>query len=64
MVHRLIAAAVTYAKSEGATVVEAYPVAPDAPSYRFMGFTTTFLAAGFADVGMAGTRRHIMRLAV
>lgn len=61
LVRRLIDAAVAHAKANGATVVEAYPVPPDAPSYRFMGFTTTFAAAGFADVGMAGTRRHVMR---
>jgi GNAT superfamily N-acetyltransferase len=59
---RLIEAAADHARSKGATVVEAYPVDPDAPSYRFMGFTTTFAAAGFRDVGRAGTRRHVMRL--
>ena len=63
-VHRLIAAAVAHAKKRGATVVEAYPVPPDAPSYRFMGFVPVFEKAGFTDVGMAGTRRHVMRLKV
>jgi len=62
MVHRLIAAAVAHAKKQGATIVEAYPVPPDAPSYRFMGFVPVFEKAGFADVGMAGIRRHVMRL--
>ena len=64
MVRRLIAAAVDHARERGATVVEAYPVDAAAPSYRFMGFVSVFRAAGFADMGMAGTRRHVMRLAV
>ena len=62
MVRRLIAGAVAHAKENGATIVEAYPVAADAPSYRFMGFVPVFAEAGFTDVGMAGTRRHVMRL--
>ena len=59
---RLIEAAVANARARGATVVEAYPVDPDAPSYRFMGFVPVFEAAGFREVGRAGTRRHVMRL--
>jgi GNAT superfamily N-acetyltransferase len=58
---RLIAAALDHAKTNGATIVEAYPVDPDAPSYRFMGFVPVFVAAGFADLGRAGKRRHVMR---
>ena len=61
-VRRLIAGAVDYARGEGATVVEAYPVDRDAPSYRYMGFVDVFAAAGFRDEGMAGLRRHVMRL--
>ncbi|MBI1880028.1 MAG: GNAT family N-acetyltransferase [Chloroflexi bacterium] len=57
----LIEAAVQHARQKGATVVEAYPVDPDSPSYRFMGFVASFKAAGFEEVGRAGTRRHIMR---
>jgi predicted GNAT family acetyltransferase len=64
MVRDLIAGAVAYAKNEGATIVEAYPVPPDAPSYRFMGFIPVFEEAGFTDEGMAGVRRHVMRLKV
>jgi GNAT superfamily N-acetyltransferase len=60
--HALIEAAIAEARRNGATMLEAYPVAPDAPSYRFMGFTPAFESAGFSFVGMAGTRRHIMRL--
>jgi GNAT superfamily N-acetyltransferase len=62
ILRRLIAAAVEYARIRGATVIEAYPVAPDSPSYRFMGFVASFEAAGFREVGTAGTRRHVMRL--
>ncbi len=60
----LIRAAVENARRRGATVVEAYPVDPDSPSYRFMGFRSVFKAAGFREVGRAGTRRHVMRLRV
>ena len=62
MTRRLIAAAVEHARRKGAAVVEAYPVDPDSPSYRFMGFVGTFEAMGFRAVGRAGTRRHVMRL--
>jgi predicted GNAT family acetyltransferase len=62
LAHALIAAAADYARREGATAVEAYPVDPESPSYRFMGFVSAFEAAGFTEVGMAGSRRHVMRL--
>ena len=58
----LLAAAVRVAVSHGATAIEAYPVDPDSPSYRFMGVTSMFRAAGFAELGRVGTRRHVMRL--
>ncbi len=61
---RLIAAAVKHAKSKGATVVEAYPVDPDSPSYRFMGYVSAFRTAGFHEVGRAGSRRHVFRLKI
>jgi GNAT superfamily N-acetyltransferase len=64
MTRRLIAAAVDYAREEGATIVEAYPVDEAAPSYRFMGFVPVFRKAGFTEVARAGTRRHAMRLPV
>ena len=59
---QLIEAAVAHARARGATVVEAYPVDPDSPSYRFMGFVDTFCRAGFREVGRAGKRRNVMRL--
>ncbi len=61
---RLIEAAASHARRRGATIIEAYPVDPDSPSYRFMGFVPVFQAAGFREVGRAGIRRHVMRLRV
>ncbi len=61
---RLIGAAVDHAGTKGATVVEAYPVDPDSPSYRFMGLVSSFQAMDFTEVGKAGTRRHVMRLSL
>lgn len=58
----LVRAAAAYARENGATALEAYPVDPDAPGYRFMGFVPTFLRLGFRDLGMAGVRRHVLRL--
>ena len=58
----LIEAAIAYARDAGATIVEAYPVDPQSPSYRFMGFVPAFERLGFVPVGMAGSRRHVMRL--
>ena len=57
----LIDEAVAHARRNGARVVEAYPVAPDSPSYRFGGFVPVFAARGFVEVGRAGKWRHVMR---
>lgn len=59
---RLLEAAIDQARRKGATLIEAYPVDPNLPSYRFMGFVGAFKKAGFVEVGRAGTRRHVMRL--
>ncbi|MBM3507317.1 MAG: GNAT family N-acetyltransferase [Alphaproteobacteria bacterium] len=53
---QLLDAAIATARRHGATIVEAYPVAPDAPSYRHMGFVPMFAAAGFKKVGVFGVR--------
>ncbi len=58
---QLIEAAIAHARKRGARSVEAYPVDPESPSYRFMGFVGTFEAMGFREVGTAGSRRHVMR---
>jgi GNAT superfamily N-acetyltransferase len=59
--HKLIGAAVKYARTKGANIIEAYPVDPDAPSYRFGGFVSAYEKAGFDPVEKAGSRRHVMR---
>lgn len=61
---RIIRAAVEHARSRGAAIVEAYAVAPDSPSYCFMGFVPEFVKASFREIGRAGTRRHVMQLRV
>jgi GNAT superfamily N-acetyltransferase len=53
-----------HAKAQGASVLEAYQVDEDSPSYRFLGFIPAFRKAGYDEVGMAGKRRHVMRLAL
>ena len=57
----LLTAAESHARAQGATVIEAYPVAPDSPSYRFSGFVPNFTATGYRPVGTAGTRRTVVR---
>ena len=58
---RLLQAAVDYARDQGAPAVEGYPVAPDAPSYKYMGTPETYRRAGFQDVTPAGQKRMVMR---
>lgn len=58
---RMLAAALKHAREHGATVVEAYPVDADSPSYRFMGFVPMFQEAGFHEIGREGSRRHVMQ---
>lgn len=60
----LLNAAVAYAISRGATVIEGYPVRPGAKLYTYMGSVATFKAAGFEDVTPAGRERPVMRYAV
>ncbi|MGX5841019.1 GNAT family N-acetyltransferase [Mesorhizobium sp. ArgA1] len=58
----LLDAAIDHAFAKGASTIEAYPVDPASPSYRFMGFRDMFAVRGFHEIGMAGSRRHVMRL--
>lgn len=44
---QLINAAIDHARAHGANSVEAYPVDPHSPSYRFSGFVELFEAQGF-----------------
>lgn len=50
------------ARGAGASVLEACPVDPESPGYRFMSFVPVFAGAGFAEAGRIGARRHVMRL--
>lgn len=59
---QLIAAAAKHARKHKARMLEAYPVDPDSPSYRHMGFVPAFERAGFEAHGREGTRRHVMQL--
>lgn len=67
---KFLRAAVEYAKSQGAEVVEGFPVESridedgnwqPAKIYTYMGYTSTYLKAGFKDVTPAGSPRRIMR---
>ena len=53
---RIIEAAVQHAAKRGAKVVEAYPVEPGSPSYRFMGYLPTFQQQGFMK---SAEREHV-----
>lgn len=61
MTGELLDAAVHYARDHGAPAVEGYPVAPDAPSYTYMGTPDSYRRAGFEDVTPAGQKRMVMR---
>jgi GNAT superfamily N-acetyltransferase len=57
----LLQAAVAYARSSGADVVEGYPVEPGPRLYTYMGSPATFLRAGFHDVTPRSQGRLVMR---
>jgi GNAT superfamily N-acetyltransferase len=59
----LLNAAVAYARSLGATIVEGYPVEPG-KIYTYMGSPETFRKAGFEDVTPDGQERRVMRHAL
>lgn len=61
---KLLDAAIQEAGYQGARTLEAYPVEPDSPSYRFGGFIPFFSRAGFKEAGRLGSRRHVMRKAI
>jgi GNAT superfamily N-acetyltransferase len=64
----LIEAAIDYSRSQGATIVEAYPVDPDKSRFdsgaAFTGLTDTFRSAGFEEVARRSKRRPILRFIV
>lgn len=57
----LLEAAVHYARSQGADVVEGYPVEPGSRLYTYMGSPSTFQKAGFDDVTPPERRRRTFR---
>jgi GNAT superfamily N-acetyltransferase len=57
----LLRAAIDYARSQGAQIVEGYPVEPGSPSYTYMGSPETFRRAGFQDVTPEGQARQVVR---
>jgi len=63
---RLLQAAVDYASSQGATIVEGYPIDTGNSTvediYSFTGYLSTFKAAGFVEVARRSERKPIMRL--
>ncbi len=59
----LLRAAVAYAQSQGATIIEGYPVEPG-NLCTYMGSPGAFRAAGFTDVTPPGRERLVMRYVV
>jgi GNAT superfamily N-acetyltransferase len=57
----LLRAAVAYAVSQGAKIVEGYPVEPGTSLYTYMGSPATFQEAGFQEVARPTETRPIMR---
>lgn len=64
LTNQLLVAAIQYAKDNHAQYVEAYPVVPDSPTYRYMGLVPMFEQAGFRFVKQAGKRRNVMLFAL
>jgi GNAT superfamily N-acetyltransferase len=59
----LLKAGLDYARSQGAKIVEGYPVEPGHRLYTYMGSPATFRKAGFQDVTPKGQQRKIVRCA-
>lgn len=65
--HRLLAAAVNFARDSGATTLEAYPVDKPARSqddFMFFGSRSLYERAGFTEVVRRSPTRLVMRLAL
>ena len=63
----LIQAATEYAKTQGAEIVEGYPVEPKTgkdipPAFAWTGIPKSFKAAGFKEVARRSPTRPIMRI--
>ena len=65
MAHALLAGAIAYAKKQGATVVEAYPVDKPARTkddYMWFGAKSMYDKAGFKEVARRKPQRPIVRI--
>jgi GNAT superfamily N-acetyltransferase len=63
----LLEGAIDYARSQGATLLEAYPVDKDAPShpdFMFFGAKTMYDRAGFKEVARRKETRPVVRRAL
>jgi GNAT superfamily N-acetyltransferase len=64
----LIEASVGYARSRGATIIEAYPIDPETTQFdvggAFTGVIATFRKAGFKEVARRSNRRAVLRLSI
>jgi GNAT superfamily N-acetyltransferase len=60
----LLRAAVEYARAQGATMVEGYPVEPGPRLYTYMGAPATFERADFSDVTPPGQAWRVMRYVI
>lgn len=65
---QLVKAAVDFAKSKGATVIEGYPVEPKKKPmpevFAFTGIASAFFKAGFKEVARNSETRPIVRLII
>jgi GNAT superfamily N-acetyltransferase len=65
MTERLLLAALNYARTQGAQIVEAYPLRTEItkllPYERYMGIQSTFERVGFGVVAQHSGRRPVMR---
>lgn len=65
---QLLAAAIEYARSQGAIAVEGYPVEPrkdEMPAiYAWMGLASMFTRAGFVEMARRSEHRPVMRLVI
>ena len=57
----LLKAGLDYVRSQGARIVEGYPVDPGSRLYTYMGSSVTFRKAGFRDVTPKGQQRKVVR---
>jgi GNAT superfamily N-acetyltransferase len=73
LMSELVCAAVTYAQTNGAKIVEAYPIDMQSPKLTgrklsgcsgYMGVADVFLKNGFAEVGRASESQPILRYTI